>query len=212
MNKNIIFDDSKIPGMFDNDLFAFETVSNIIKKEKCLDFVETGTFMGGTSLGIAKAFPNITVWTTESDEILFKNASERFKGISIKSFCGDSVELLKNEIISKLRPRPFFYLDSHVSEYNVQCNPQLIEHYPLKDEILLISSIKELNPIIAIHDFYNPYHPKYSYDKDHGIPLNWDYIKEEIKMVYPNQNPIPYFYNDSSTGNKVGIIYIGVTK
>ena len=105
---NIIFDEDKIPGIFDNDVFAFKVVSDILKREGCGDFVETGTFMGGTSLGISKEFPEITVWTVESDELLHKNANIRFGGRSIRSFLGNSISVLKNEIISNLKPRPFF--------------------------------------------------------------------------------------------------------
>ena len=99
-----------------------------------------------------------------------------------------------------------------MSAYNVSKNKNLKEYYPLKEEILVISKIKSLNPIIAIHDFYNPQHPDYVFDKDHGIPLDWNYIKEEIRQVYPDKESIPYFYNDEATGNKNGIIYIGVSK
>jgi hemolysin-activating ACP:hemolysin acyltransferase len=90
-------------------------------------------------------------------------------------------------------------------------NPNLIEHYPLHDELEVISSISNLRPIIAIHDFYNPSHPNYSYDKDHGKPLNWEYIKDQVELIYP-QDGLSYFYNEEASGNNVGIIYIGVEK
>jgi len=208
---HIVFDSTKEPSAFDNDVYALQTVSAILVREQCRDFVETGTFMGGTSLGIQKAFPDLTVWTTESDEQLHRNAADRFKGTPIRSLLGNSVKLLAEQIIPKLRPRPFFYLDSHVSAYNVEKNPQLVEHYPLHSEIELISTIRHLRPIIAIHDFYNPQHPAYSFDRDHGVPLAWDYIKDQIRLVYPDQTPIPHFYNDAATGNRVGIIYIGTS-
>ena len=207
---NIVFDQSKIPVAFDNDIFALKTAGKIFKNKGCLDFVETGTFMGGTSFVIYKNFPDIQVWTVEADDILYKNAANRFADTNIRSFLGNSIEILKNNIIPNLRLRPFFFLDSHVSAYNVSQNPSLKEYYPLKEEILEIAKIKNLRPIIAIHDFYNPQHPDYVFDKDHGVPLDWNYIKNEIKEVYPDQESIPYFYNDEATGNKNGIIYIGV--
>lgn len=211
-NKNIVFDESKKPGAFDYDKVAFTTVCDIILREGCSDFIETGTFMGGTSLGIQQFFPELNVWTVESDEQLFKNALARFSKTKIKAFLGDSVTVLRDQIIKNLKPRPFFYLDSHVSAYNVSMNQNLKEYYPLKEEILEISKIKSLRPIIAIHDFYNPVYHNYGFDKDHGVPLDWNYIKNEIALVY--SDPIPHFYNkvDKEHRNKIGIIYIGTNQ
>jgi len=195
---------------FDDDTIAADTLFRLLEREGCQDFVETGTYVGGTSSAVKRRFPNIEVWTMEVQRSLFEEAQKNFAGLQVHSFCGDSVVLMRTEVLPHLRPRPLFFLDSHISAYNAANTPGLVENYPLRDEITAIAEVAHLNPIIVIHDFFSPDQPDLHYDADHGHPLNWDYIKDVIMKVYPE--PIPRFYNTAATGRRRGIVYVGVEK
>jgi len=198
--------------MFDGDVVAVETVSRIIRECGCGDFIETGTFRGDTTLGMYHAFPQLDIWTIEVDPVLHRKAKERFDpcaGDRIHSFLGDSVSVLRDQIIRKVGPRPFFFLDAHVSSVDTVHSPPLPECMPIGGELSVIAEIKELRPIIMIHDFVSPGHPEFTFEGFRGFPLDWNYVYGQLLKIYPE--PITHFYNTKATGNKVGIIYVGVS-
>jgi hypothetical protein len=198
------------PKVCDDDTVAAETLFRLLEREGCADFVETGTYVGGTSSAVTRRFPEMSVWTMEVQRCLYEEAQKNFAGLGVNSYCGDSVSLMREKVFPFLRERPLFYLDSHISAYNAANTPGLIESYPLRDEIKAIAEVSFLRPIIVIHDFFSPDQPDLHYDADHGHPLNWAYIADVITKVY--REPIPRFYNTEATGRRRGVVYIGVEK
>lgn len=198
---------------FDGDSVAWNAFCRIVEAEGCKDFIETGTYRGGTSLTVARSFSDMAVWTIELDPDLFAQAATRFEGSSVHNLLGDSVSLLP-QILPTLRPRPFFWLDAHISPCNVAHGSQYPERYPLRDELTLIATVKHLRPILGIHDFVSPGHPELSFDRDHGVPLDWNYIKAAVASIY--DEPVPHVHNTEATGEigigRVGIVYIGVDR
>lgn len=204
------FDPTQEVAPFDFDQEALDTVIGLIDREGTREFVETGTYLGGTSLGVKTIRPSLTVWTVEQDARLYMEACYRLRRSGVLNLYGDSISVLRDQIIPNIKhPRPMFFLDSHVSSWNVIHNPALVEHYPLRDEIdLIAAALFSLRPIVVIHDFFNPEHPELGYDVDHGHPLNWKYIKDHADRLAEGE--VEKFYNQNPTGHRIGIIYLNV--
>lgn len=184
--------------MFAHNHYITETVSALIRRERCRDFVETGTLDGDTALGMHLLFPDLTVWTVEIDEARYACNHNRFAGTGIRDILGDSSIELAKQILPHLRPRPFIFLDAHTPTY------------PLLAELDAIAQYRHLRPIIAIHDFVVPGHPEMEYDEYCG-PLDWAMIRDHVGRIY--DPPVPHFYPTqvAGEGNR-GIIYIGAKR
>ena len=185
--------------LFSGDVILAGNVATLMLREGCKDFVETGTLDGGTSLGMHRLFPDVTVWTVEAHEERFNNnRRDRFAGTGIKDFFGDSPTVLRDQIIPNLQERPLFYLDAH--------SPI---SFPIRGELQAIAERPELNPVIVIHDFYNPHRPDWACEVDAaGRKLDWDYIYDDLVKIYPD-SPMA-FYNRYTTCHEIGVVYIGV--
>ena len=65
-----------------------------------------------------------------------------------------------------------------------------------------------LKPVITIHDFYVPGSKNLGYDTYNNQSFTYEWIKEDLDLIY--ENNYSYFYNNDidSEGSKRGIIYI----
>ena len=189
--------------LFSGDVILAGKVAEIMLREGCEDFIETGTLDGGTSLGMHKLFPDVTVWTVEAHEERFKNnRRDRFAGTGIKDFFGDSPTVLRKQIIPKLKNRrPLFYLDAH--------SPV---SFPILGELDAIAACAHLKPIIVIHDFYNLSRADMDCERDpDGKLLDWDYVYDHLVPIYPDGPPVA-FYNQYATAHQLGVVFIGTKR
>lgn len=120
-------------------------------------FVETGTFLGGTTMHAADVFNS--VYTIELSEALHKKALRNFKHYNnIKAYCGDSGQILPQVIhniesqineSNDLNFSVIFFLDAHFSGFPTALGSI---NTPIKSELnlLLRSSIENL--VILIDD------------------------------------------------------------
>lgn len=143
--------------------------------------VETGTFIGKTTLEFAQFFKE--VHTIELDQGLFNQAAQFLytNTSNVTCYYGDSAEVLKTKLINKLNEKyekVFFYLDAHwsgddsvdwensewkgVSSWARGCNtahrgtggnPTSQEQTPLEDEIMHIYNLFKGECAIAIDDW-----------------------------------------------------------
>jgi hypothetical protein len=186
--------------LFSGDVILAGKVAEIMLREGCKDFIETGTLDGGTSLGMHKLFPDVTVWTVEAHEERFNNnRRDRFAGTGIKDFFGGSPTVLREQIIPNLKDRhPLFYLDAH--------SPV---SFPILGELDAIAACAHLEPIIVIHDFYNPFRPDMACEVDPaGHKQDLDYIYDRLGSIYPD-GPVA-FYNWYATKHQIGVVFIGI--
>lgn len=114
-------------------------------------FVETGTYKGTTTIQAARFFD--TVYTTEIKKELWKEAkqnAEKEKMTNINFLLGDSLVLLEEKIMPKIRGREVvFFLDAHQSGPDTSNNnKQLV---PLIEELKIILSVP-LGPSVFILD------------------------------------------------------------
>lgn len=154
-----------------------ELVTKIINTTPIDNFIETGTFQGGTSFWAAKFFKN--VYTIEIDPEISRKTSERIDCPSnIKFLVGDSKDILP-QLVEKLNGSSFFWLDGHwcfgAGGKDAEC--------PVLDEIISIKDLKD--PIIFIDDarcFLGPLPPPHKAEDWPGI----DEIFALLKQTFPN--------------------------
>ena len=154
-----------------------DIVIKIVNNIQIENFIETGTFMGGTAFWAASYFTNI--YTIEIDEeISKKTASNPECPKNVNFIVGDSKYAL-NELMPKIEGRSFFWLDGHWCTggggKDAEC--------PLIDELKALKNLKD--PIIFIDDarcFLGPL-PKPHRSED--WPLI-DEIFSTLKELFPN--------------------------
>jgi hypothetical protein len=112
-------------------------------------FVETGTFLGDTTLAMAGVFQRC--WTVEIDEPLYQQALRKFEGHhNITAIRGDS-ETTIADILKDVDAPAIFWLDGHYSRGNtgrgLLDSPILNElrrifEHPIKTHVILIDDAR----------------------------------------------------------------------
>jgi len=151
-----------------------QLVLDIVREAPVPNFVETGTYKGGTSFWAATVFKN--VYTIEIDPFISKETSERPDCPSnIKFFVGNSKDVLP-QIVKGLIGQTFFWLDGHwcwgAGGKDMEC--------PLLEEIEAIKMSKD--PIIFIDDarcFLGPLPPPHNAE-------DWPRIDEIFALLKLN--------------------------
>ncbi|MEK6910359.1 MAG: hypothetical protein AABW82_01150 [Nanoarchaeota archaeon] len=196
------------------DPIAIESFKLLVKSYKIDCIIETGTYKGFTTSFLARAFPEIPIYTCELDDFNYRTARENLKEYRnvhiFKESSPNFIEsLIKNKKIGK---RPFFYLDAH-----------WFDDWPLESELNIIFN-KLKSAIILIDDFKVPHNADFSFDKyedkecslDRVIPnlnrankykiLFPDYGKEVLKERRKYQDLVGYaliFQNLNKNFNKL---------
>lgn len=110
-------------------------------------FVESGTYMGGTTFNAAPFFKE--VHSIELSENLYRKANDRFKyqkNVFIHN--GDSGTVL-NQILPKIQGKILFWLDGHYSE---GCTARGEKNTPIIEELNAIKNSGITDAIILIDD------------------------------------------------------------
>ncbi|MBW7904442.1 MAG: hypothetical protein LC135_07480 [Phycisphaerae bacterium] len=127
--------------------------------------VETGTFEGYTTLGLARIIPR--VYTIEVVEKQYCEALARLRDQPrIRPLLGNSSAVLA-QIMPELRYPLLAFLDAHWGHY-----------WPLRDELRLLMAVKQPK-LIMIHDFQVPGRD-FGFDAYLGRPCNLDYIGDVL--------------------------------
>lgn len=120
-------------------------------------FVETGTFLGQTTIEMAEVFDHC--WTVEIDEKLYLEACSKFESHSnITAICGSSSEHI-GEILEAVDSPAIFWLDGHYSGHEtgrtdvdspiLQELEQILDH-PVKTHVILIDDARDF---LGIHGY-----------------------------------------------------------
>jgi len=129
--------------------YLLNNLKNINKETFFTDypiFVETGTFVGYTTLIMEKLFSK--VYTIEIDKTFYENQKNAYKGNKINFYLGDSGVVL-NDICPQIKLPAIFFLDAH------PCGGKSgrgIKDIPLYEEIKAINDKFTSNCIIIIDD------------------------------------------------------------
>ena len=147
--------------MFNVDPLLTERVVQYHARYRFNCAVETGTFKGHTTVGLAKLFPR--VFTVELDPALHEETRARFSGYSnITALLGHSPDVLER-ILPELTYPLFAYLDAHWGD-----------PWPLRDELSILLAVKQPK-LIMIHDFRVPGRD-FGFDEYQGQACGLDYV------------------------------------
>jgi len=178
---------------FSGDPYFKQAMLDIVEESGIKTIVETGTFKGQTTVGLAKMVDN--VYTIEISEKYHAEVQPTLKPFSnIVSILGDGPKVL-DEIIPELEGPVLFFLDSHWYKN------------PLLGELEAIAK-HGIKPHIVIHDFKVPGKPDFGYDEyaDQGITYEWDYVKNAVQKIYGDDFKMSY--NAEAAGSKRGILFL----
>lgn len=110
-------------------------------------FVETGTYLGATTLLASEIFDE--VYTVELSQELFEQASNTFKNFKhVFPYQGDS-SLVFLQFLPQIQGRIFFYLDGH---YSGGLTAQGTVNTPVLGELAAIKAAGKSNSVIMIDD------------------------------------------------------------
>jgi len=208
---------------FVGDSYAKEEFERLIRKHRIKNVIETGTFLGDTSLVLASMANQ--VFTIENNKQFALIAKRKFKNISkIELMEGSSPDILL-KILPTLKANTLLFLDAHWYNY-----------WPILDELEAFSKYPKYIKVIAIHDFYVPgrnfgydsyikptgsavldnffvvldmllrsYFPKFTEKLFNKRKLDLSYIENTLMEISKKYS---YHYNSKALGKKRGIIYI----
>lgn len=135
--------------------------------------VETGTFMGSTTMFFANV-PNIEVHTIDIVEKYYLQAKGVFKNISkVSCHLGSSDQVLAKILPNIQKKRVLFYLDAHWNQY-----------WPLLNELKEIAKTHRNNCIIVIDDFKVPNRADIPYDSYGRHECSYSYIKSSLEPIF----------------------------
>ncbi len=164
-------------------------------------FIETGTYMGLTSL-LVWAQTGLPVFTCEIDDGLFRKTQRRLLLCRrrVHLYHADSRDFLIRLVANKVCRQPFVYLDAHWGK-----------DVPLEGELkIILTSFKEF--VIAIDDFKIADDAGFRYDTYNGQSLSWEYIEESVLRLCPSIAVfVPSYRSERETGARTGYVLLSST-
>jgi hypothetical protein len=131
---------------------AHDVIKSLAIKHGITVFVETGTFIGNTLMGLKDSFKQL--FSIELDRGIYKLAKERLKNFEhIQIFYGDSSKVLP-EILRDLKTPALFWLDAHYSsgvtakgelQTPIMRELKAIFTHSNKQHCILIDDVKDFN-------------------------------------------------------------------
>lgn len=165
--------------------------------------VETGSFGFQTTTWLTEHFN--AVFTFEANLECHLNGRRLFierlsagfgRAAPLVPLLGSSEQLLPT-FAKCLTDQTLFYLDAHTC-------PQ---HTAIRGELTAIHAAG-LRPVIVVHDFQNPLHPEFGFDRyDDGTVLNVELVKPYLDLIY-GVDGYQYGFNREATGARRGILWV----
>ncbi|MFE5489046.1 hypothetical protein ACFQ7Z_03655 [Streptomyces virginiae] len=156
-------------GPFGFDISKAVMVDELITTYQCDGLIETGSFLGDTSVYLARTYGEIPLWTCDIDPVFSQVAGHRLRPFpNVRCEATDSPTLVREA--NERFTQPLYYLDAHWEE-----------EWPLSRELSAIT-----HGIVIIDDF-DIGHQRFSYDTYQGRVCGPD-------MLRPLADRVPGYY------------------
>jgi hypothetical protein len=141
-------------GPFGFDVAVALLIDDLVTQYACDALCETGSFVGDTTVYLARRYPHLPVYSCDIDESYAAVARHRVAGNqNAIVVCQQSPDLVADVV--KRYERPLLFLDAHWGD-----------PWPLPAELATITASR--GAIAVIHDF-DIGHPRFSYDTYQGL-------------------------------------------
>lgn len=167
---------------------AHDVIKKLASKHNIAVFVETGTFIGNTLLGLKDSFERL--FSIELDRGIYQLAKARLSNFEhIQIFFGDSSKVLV-EILRDLKSPALFWLDAHYSsgvtakgdlQTPIMSELQAIFAHPNKGHCILIDDVKDFN---GLND-YPEVEKLLSFIRNEAGEFYEAYVMEGIFVIEP---------------------------
>lgn len=181
------------PNAFNGDTLLAERIAKLIRDKHITLVVETGTYHGVTTEMLASVAPWVV--SAESNPLYQKEALVRLKDCkNVDCQLGPSPDIIQMLQLPR-DGQVLFFLDAHWG-YD----------WPLLDELRQIK-LRNLKPLILIHDFKVPDHPEFGYDVYGANSCEWDYVRDLVVDIY-GVDRFVLTYPTEAAGSRRGWILI----
>jgi predicted O-methyltransferase YrrM len=162
-----------------------------IDYKKYSNFIETGTYMGGTILHMEKYFSNL--YTIEIKKEFYKKVKNYYKGNKIKFYLGDSGDVL-NKILPTINDKSIIFLDGHWSAGNTGKGEK---DCPLYEELTSIMSNHKDEAVIIVDDIRMFGKGPNKKDDKYDI-CNWEEINIENTLKIVKDRMVNHYFLPSN--------------
>ncbi|MFB7260722.1 hypothetical protein ACFCXH_00945 [Streptomyces nojiriensis] len=156
-------------GPFGFDISKAVMVDDLISAYRCDGLVETGSFLGDTSVYLARTYGDIPLWTCDIDPVFSQVAGHRLSSYPHARCEATDSPTLVEEANARFT-RPLYYLDAHWEQ-----------EWPLSRELAAIT-----HGIVIIDDFDIGHH-RFSFDTYQGRACG-------PEMLRPLVDTLPVYY------------------
>lgn len=153
---------------------------------KYSSFVETGTYIGETILGMEPYFNKL--FTVELSEKHYNLAKNKYNGNKINFIFGDSAKVFET-LTPSLEDNCIFFLDGHWSSGDTAKG---MKDCPLVEEITYIKNFYKYKAIIIIDDFR-----LFGKGPGNGFNEDWSNIKKDMLIEILGERASEVYHLDS---------------
>jgi hypothetical protein len=190
---------------FNGDIFLAEEFLRLRDKYGFSFVVETGTYIGTTTLWFVENFGGVT--SLEVVPQFHAIASARLEGneyATVRLMPGAEFLASMNENWIKAF-NPLIFLDAHPVDGTGKGYDVVIQEL----EAIAVSGAKP--SVLVLHDFQVPDHPEFQFDKFDGKPFTYEWVKSSLDRIY-GEGGYSHYWNSQATGAKVGVLFVECNK
>lgn len=186
------------------DIIHLKALKRIVNNYKITSIIETGTYLGYTTMLLAKTFPNLQIYTCEINKNFYKRAKKNLRKFQNVHLYNDNSpkfieKLIKNKLVGDL---PLFYLDAH-----------WLDDWPLEKELQIISRYQKM-AVISIDDFKVEKDNRFIFDKYKDKECSLNLVLPNLNknnsynLLFPNYGEKEIFGNKIIHPNLIGYVII----
>jgi hypothetical protein len=185
---------------FNGDTFLAEEFLRLRDKHDIFHVLETGSYIGTTTLWFAMNFGSTT--TCEMDPSYYAVTSARTNGIG-RVFCynSQSVHVLRSDVDMYPDDNTMMFLDAHA------LSGQGVGYGVLIEELMTIAEVGAKPQVIVMHDMQVPGHPELQFDRHGKEPFTYEWVKPHLDRIY-GEGGYSHYWNSQATGAKVGVLFV----